>query len=162
MQRYQRCSHGYRDTVFRLSHLVKNNYIKIPARIGRTWIDNANYFRPIPVPGILIPLIPLKLQPRYVTSEMKNKKNTQEDREENTSLKTILFRQCFWKRCATKSGTTLLLNNISCLSLPVARKWRLPRQNIFRRRHSIFSPLLPFSFELPQSSEFFAFPSWNI
>lgn len=32
MERYQRCGRGrYRGTVFRLSHLVKNNYIKIRA-----------------------------------------------------------------------------------------------------------------------------------
>lgn len=93
--RYQRCSAtGYRGTVFRISHLVKNNYIKIRAQ--RAWIDNANYFRLIPVPALIpVLLISLKLQPRYVTSEVKKDEGEREEihKPGNNSIPTVFLKE---------------------------------------------------------------------
>lgn len=74
------------------------------------------------------------------------KKNIGRRGEKEGIRETILFR-CFWKGRVTKSETTLLLNNVSCLSLPLRGNNVAAAKHFPTKRHSIFPPSLPFFYQ---------------
>lgn len=120
--------------------------LRCPARSTR--VDNANYFRPSrPSASFPSQTTPLCAFQRGEWKKMHG--------PGNNSTRTA--RGGGSGRCAAKSGTTLLLNNISCLSLPsrgngVAAAKHFPPEEAFNfsklRRPPVSLPRLPDS---PQS-----------
>lgn len=131
-------------------------------RIGRTWIDNANYFRLIPVPTSH-PRSPHSLKTAAPLCNERSEKRRGREREENTQAWKQFYSDGVSERGAPRNQELrfFLTTFLAYLCWGCA-EIALPWQNIFQQRHSIFSlpRRKPFSFELVQSLP--GFPSQNI